>query len=199
MPTNVLSNVGLIFKVCEKSPKNTEVIGTNSGAVPWPITSVFPELKNTHSLLDCIHPVIVLRDLDAPLPPAPAPSPTPMPTNRPPLPPSSSSSSLSSLLSSSLSSVQPPPLSARLNKDKVPPPTPLPRGCCRDDAKRRGYDRDPWDVHGLVLERPHVDCWVPESMTTKKKSQPPFLPSSIVVPLPQSLRVFTHAARRLRR
>ncbi len=40
--TNVLSDVGLIFNVFEKSPTNTEVIETKTGAVPWPITSVFP-------------------------------------------------------------------------------------------------------------------------------------------------------------
>ena len=37
MSTNVLSNVGLIFNVCEKSPRNTKVIGTETGAVPWQI------------------------------------------------------------------------------------------------------------------------------------------------------------------
>ena len=36
MSTNVLSNVGLILNVCEKSPKNTKVTGTKTGAVPWP-------------------------------------------------------------------------------------------------------------------------------------------------------------------
>ena len=51
MSTNVLSNVGLVLNVCEKSPKHTDVIGTKTGAVPWPITSVFPKLKkHIHSL-----------------------------------------------------------------------------------------------------------------------------------------------------
>ena len=81
MSTNALSNEALIFNVCEKSPKNTEVIGTKTGAVPWPMTSVFPgELKNTQSLLDCIalflaptHCATLVR---IPLAPAPAPMPT---------------------------------------------------------------------------------------------------------------------------
>jgi hypothetical protein len=132
MSTNVLSNVGLILNVCEKSPKNTDVIGTKTGAVPWPITSVFPELKITHSLLtDCIHPVIVLRDLGAPLAPAPAPLPTP------PL-----------SLSSSLSPRQPLPpfLRCPLGSTKTTshPPPPSPRQCHRDDAKRWRTDCEPW-------------------------------------------------------
>ncbi len=47
MSNNVFTNVGLIFNVCEKRPKNTKVTGTKAGAVPLQITSVFPELKNT--------------------------------------------------------------------------------------------------------------------------------------------------------
>ena len=53
MSNNVLTNVGLIYYVCEKSPKNTKVTRTKAGAVPWQITSVFPELKKTQiRLLD---------------------------------------------------------------------------------------------------------------------------------------------------
>jgi hypothetical protein len=44
---NVLSNLGLNFNVCEKSPTNTQVIGTKTEAIPWLITLVFSELKNT--------------------------------------------------------------------------------------------------------------------------------------------------------
>ena len=45
MSTYVLSNVGLIFNVCEKNPRNTKVTGIITGAVPRPIISVFPELN----------------------------------------------------------------------------------------------------------------------------------------------------------
>jgi hypothetical protein len=46
MSTNVLSNVGLILNVCEKSSKNTKVTRTKTGAVPWLIISVFPKLNH---------------------------------------------------------------------------------------------------------------------------------------------------------
>ena len=71
--------------VREKSSTNTKVIGTKTGAVPWPITLVFPELKKTQSLLnlDCIHPVIILRNLCALFVPTPVPLPTPMPMPTP--------------------------------------------------------------------------------------------------------------------
>ena len=63
MSINVLSNVALIFNVCEKKPKNTEVIGTKTGAVPWPMTLVFPELKkHSHSLIasHCSSPPLIV-------------------------------------------------------------------------------------------------------------------------------------------
>jgi hypothetical protein len=170
----------------EKSPTNTKVIGTKTGAVPWPITLVFPELKKTHSLLDCIHPVIVLRNLYALLVPSPvlSPMPTPMPTDRPPLPPSSYHRPRRHCCHRLCPPSSPPPCLHCSTKKKSIPPPPSPRGCCRDDATQRGYACDPWDVHGLVLERPHIDCWVPESTTTKTNTQPPLQPSLIVVPLP---------------
>ena len=41
MSTNVLSNVGLILYVCEKSPKNTKVVGQGTAPALVPMALVF--------------------------------------------------------------------------------------------------------------------------------------------------------------
>ena len=107
MSTNLLSNVGLIFNVCEKSPRNTKVTGTITGAVPWPIKSVFPELnrppryRTRHRNGRCTFPT--------------QPFSSPPSSSRPLPPPSSSSSSSLLLLLRPPHPFPPPPHSSSLS------------------------------------------------------------------------------------